>query len=41
VFKAIPIWIKEEFVSSDFEDKRLFLRLLAVAKDLACSPIAQ
>jgi Transposase DNA-binding len=33
-------WIKEEFIKSDFEDKRLFLRLLAVTKDLASCPTA-
>lgn len=33
-------WVKEEFASSDFEDKRLFLRMLVVAKDLSKSPMA-
>lgn len=33
-------WVKEEFMSGDFEDKRLFLRLLVVAKDLASNPTA-
>jgi len=33
-------WVKEEFSWSDFEDKRLFLRLLAVANDLSKNPIA-
>lgn len=33
-------WTKEEFMSSDFYDKRLFLRLLVVAKDLASNPTA-
>ena len=33
-------WVKEEFVSSDFEDKRLFLRLLVIANDLSKIPTA-
>ena len=33
-------WVKEEFASSDFEDKRLFLRMLVVANDLSKNPMA-
>jgi hypothetical protein len=33
-------WTKEEFSASEFDDKRLFLRLLAVAGDLSRQPMA-
>jgi len=33
-------WVKEEFANSDFEDKRLFLRLLVLANDLSKNPMA-
>lgn len=33
-------WTKEEFRSGDFDDKRLYLRLLVVSKDLASNPTA-